>query len=117
MKRVNTTYNSTTDLINKLQELKGKTKLKIYKNIGNFYDIMNIRMDVDTFARNAQGISKIHLEVLMLKRFLQTKPKLKIMDMNFYDFYYTVIKKRKEEEQKENIDDQYETEYMGFKYF
>ena len=27
---VNTTYNSTEDLINKLQEVKGKTKLKIF---------------------------------------------------------------------------------------
>ena len=43
MNMVNTTYNSTEDMINKLQELKGKTKLKFYKNISNYYD-MNIRM-------------------------------------------------------------------------
>ena len=30
---INTTYNSTEDIIDKLQELKGKTKLKFYKNI------------------------------------------------------------------------------------
>ena len=30
---VNTTYNSTEDMINKLQQLKGKTKLKFYKKI------------------------------------------------------------------------------------
>ena len=58
MNMVNTIYNSTEDMINKLQELKGKTKLKIYKNISNYYDIMNIRMDEDPFSRNAQGISK-----------------------------------------------------------
>ena len=34
---VNTNYNSTEDMINKLQELKGKTKLKIYKNMGDYY--------------------------------------------------------------------------------
>ena len=31
----NTNYISTEDMINKLQELKGKTKLKFYKNIRN----------------------------------------------------------------------------------
>ena len=33
MNMVNTTYNLAEDMIIKLQELKGKTKLKIYKNI------------------------------------------------------------------------------------
>ena len=37
---------------------------------------MNIRMDEDTFYRNAQGISEIYHEVLMLKEFLQTKPQI-----------------------------------------
>ena len=32
MDMVNTTYISTEDISNKLQQLKGKTKLKIYKN-------------------------------------------------------------------------------------
>ena len=58
MKIVNTDYNSTEDMIDRLQCLKGK-KLKFYKNISNFYDNMNIRFDEDTFAKNAQGISKI----------------------------------------------------------
>ena len=35
MNMVNTKYNST-DMINKLQQLKGKTNLKFYKNINNF---------------------------------------------------------------------------------
>ena len=33
MNMVNTTYKSTQDMINKLQQLKGKIKLKFYKNI------------------------------------------------------------------------------------
>ena len=33
---VNTTYNSTQDIINKLQQLKRKTNLKFYKNISNY---------------------------------------------------------------------------------
>ena len=35
MKKVNTTYKPTEDRIKKLQELKGKTKLKFCKNISN----------------------------------------------------------------------------------
>ena len=40
MNMVNTTYNSTEDMINKLQLLKGKTKLEFYKNISNKYKEM-----------------------------------------------------------------------------
>ena len=69
MNMVITTYNSTEDMIDKLQQLKGKTNLKFYKNIRNFYDNMNIKMDEDPFAGNAQGISKIYHEVLLLMKF------------------------------------------------
>ena len=89
MKMVNTNYNSTEDMINKLQQLKGKTKLKFYKNINNYYDNMNIRFDEDPFAKNAQSISKIYHEVLKLIKFLQTKPQVKNMNINYYDLYYT----------------------------
>ena len=37
---VNTTYNSSEDMIIKIQSLKGKTKLKFYKNITNYYTEM-----------------------------------------------------------------------------
>ena len=37
---VNTKYNSIEDMINKLQQLKGKIKLKFYKNISNYYSEM-----------------------------------------------------------------------------
>ena len=33
---VNTKYKTTKDMINKLQSLRGKTKLKFYKNISNY---------------------------------------------------------------------------------
>ena len=65
MNMVNTTYNSTEDMINKIEEIKGKTKLKLYKIISKYYDIMNIRMDEYSFAKNAQGISKIYHEVFI----------------------------------------------------
>ena len=79
----NTTCNSTEDMIKKLQSLKGKTKLMFYKLTSKFYDKMNIRMDEYTFARNAQDISKIFQEVLVLMKFLQTKPEVKNMNINF----------------------------------
>ena len=40
MNMVNTTYKSTKDMINNLQQLKGKTKLKFYKKISNYYNEM-----------------------------------------------------------------------------
>ena len=46
---------------------------------------MNIRRDQDPFAKNAQGLSKTFHEVLLLMNFLQTKPKVKKMDINYYD--------------------------------
>ena len=59
---VNTTYNTTEDMINKLQILKGKIKLKFYKNLSNYYIEMknkNFQTQQDPFSRNAEGISKI----------------------------------------------------------
>ena len=70
---------------------------------------MNIRFDEDPFARNAQGISKIYYEVLKLMQFLQTKPQVKNMNINFYDLYYTVTKTRDE---KEIVDDKHENDFM-----
>ena len=65
MKMVNTTYKSTEDKNNKLQSLKCKNILKVFENIGNYYHNMNIRMDEDSFARNAQGIIKVYHVVLL----------------------------------------------------
>ena len=114
---VNTTYKSSEDMINKLQSLKGKTKLKFYKNISNYYIEMknrNFKTQEDPFSRNAQGISKIYHEVLLLMKFLQTKPQVKNMNFNYYDLYYTVIKTRNE---NKDIDNQYENDendYINF---
>ena len=107
---VNTTYKTTEDMIDKLQQLKGKTKLKFYKNISNYYDNMNIRFDEDPFAKNAEGISKIYLKVLFLNNFLQTKPQVKNMNNTYYDLYYTVIKNTDDEETTEN---QYESDFFS----
>ena len=107
----NTTYTSTEGLINKLKEIKGKAKLKIYNIISNYYDNTNIRMDEDPFAKNAQNIGKIFHGVILLMNFLQAKPQLKNMNIKYYDLYYTVIKNR---DVKEIVDDQYENDFIKF---
>ena len=79
MNLVNTTYNSTEYTINKLQQLKLETKLKFYKDISNYYDEMkhkNFQTQEDTFSKNAQGISKIYHEVLIILKILRTKPQV-----------------------------------------
>ena len=102
--------NSKELVINKLQELKGKTKLKFYKNISNYYKEMknkNFQTQQDTSSKNAQVISKIYHELLLLMTFLQTKPEVKNMNINYHDLYYTVIKVRDE---NKDIDNQYEND-------
>ena len=44
-----TTYKSIRVIINKLQSLKGKTKLKFYQDINNYSDELNIRKQSGTF--------------------------------------------------------------------
>ena len=82
-------------MIDKLQQLKGKSKLRYHKNISNYYKElkrMNFQTQQDPFARNAQGTSRIYHEGLLLMKFLQTKPQVKNMNSNYYDLYYTVIR-------------------------
>ena len=117
---INTNYKSTEDMIINLQQLKGKTKLKFYKNLSNYYNEMknkNFQTQQDPFAKNAQGISEIYNEVLLLMKFLQNKPQVNNMNINYYDLYYTVIKSRDE---NKDIDKQYENddqEYNNFNDF
>ena len=70
---------------NKLQLVKCKTKLKIYKNIRNYYDEMNIRrqsgnfqFEEDPYSKGVQGIDKIYHEVLLLRKFYILNLRLKI---------------------------------------
>ena len=98
-------------MIIKLQEIKGKTKLKFYKNINNYCIEMKNKnfqtKNQDPFSKNAQGISKIYHEVLLLMKFLQTKPQVNNMNINYYDLYYTVIKVGDE---NKGTDNQYEND-------
>ena len=117
---VNTNYNSTEDMINKLKSSKGKTKLKFYKKISKYYTEMknkNYQSQQDHFARNAQGISKIYHEVLLLMKFLQTKPQIKNMNINYFDLYYTVIKTRDENRDINNRYDNDDNDYIDINDF
>ena len=94
----NSTYNSTEGKINQLQSLKSKTKLKLSKNINIYYDEMNIRRrsgncwyEEDHFSKNVKSFGKFCHEVLLLMKFLQTKPKVMSMNIIYYDLFYTVI--------------------------
>ena len=74
----------------------------------------NFKTQEDHFSRNAQGISKIYHEVLLLMKFSQTKAQVKNMNINYYDLYYTVIKTR---DKNKDIDIQYENDendYINF---
>ena len=104
-------YTSIEDMINKLQVLKSKTKLKLDKSSSNYYDNLNKRFDEDPSGKNAQGISRIYHEVILSMKFLQTKPQVKNMNFNYYDLYYTVIKNR---DDKEIVNDEYENNYIYF---
>ena len=66
----------------------------------------------DPFAKNAQGISKIYHEVLLLMKFLQTKSQVKNMNINYFDLYYTVKKTRDENEDVDNQYDNDENDYI-----
>ena len=107
-------------MVNKLQPLKGKTKLKLYKIISNYYDEVkhkNFQFEQDPFAENAEGIGKVYHEVFSLMTFSQTKPHVKNMNIFYCDLCYTVIKNRDE---KEIVDDQYEnyeTDYFNYSNF
>ena len=55
---MNTINISTEDMIDKLQSLKGKTKLNFYKNISNYYDNMNIKFDEDILVKMLKALVK-----------------------------------------------------------
>ena len=54
---------------------------------------MNFRMDEDPFAKNSQGISKIHHEIFLLMQFLQTKPQVKEWILNITIYIILLLKK------------------------
>ena len=83
-----TQYKPEEDMIDKLQQLKGKVKLKFDGNLSNHYDQMSymrrsitFEFEEDPFSRNAEGVTEIFHEVLFLMKILQTKPQCKSMKL------------------------------------
>ena len=52
----------------------------------------------EPFSKNAQGIREYRHEVLLLMKFLQTKPQIKKMKISYYGLFDTVIENRVEKE-------------------
>ena len=87
----------------------------------------NFQFEEGTFSKKEQSMGKIYHEVLLLMKFLQTKPQIKNMKNNYCVLYYTVIKNRDENEvvndEYENIENDYiifndfitPNPYMGIK--
>ena len=50
------------------------------------------KFEEDKFSKTAQSISKVYHELLLLMKFLQTKPRIKKMIFTYYVLYYTVIR-------------------------
>ena len=112
---VNTTYSSTEDMIIKLQELEGKTKMIFYPNLSFYYNEMNIRkfkLEEDLFTENAHDISKNYHAVLLLMKFLQTEPQIMNMTINYYDLYHT--ENRDDKEVVNNKYEDNEDEYINY---
>ena len=122
--KINTKCNTTQDIIDKFRRLHCKTKKIIYQNIRTYYDEKKYRrqrgtfqFEADTFSKNAEGISKIYHEVLLLMKFLQNKPLIRSLNIKNYDLFYTVIKNR---DDKETVNDEFENienVYINFDYF
>ena len=71
----------------------------------------NLQFEEDHFSNSVQGFGKNYHEVLLWLKFLQTKLKVKSMNINYYDLYYTVLKNR---DDKEIVNDKYEQDYNKF---
>ena len=118
---VNANYNTTDDIIKKLQSLKGKRKVNFYTKKSKFFDERKNRrqsgtfqFEEDTFSKNTQNIGKNYKEVLLLIKFLQTKPQIKDMNIKYYELYNTVIKNRDEKKVVNIIYEDNEIDYINF---
>ena len=62
-------------------------------------------------------MNKICHEVLLLMKFLQTKPEVKNMNIKYYDLYYTVIKNGDDNEIVIDKFEDIEKDYINIKDF
>ena len=94
---MNTKNKTIKDMINKLEKLKGKTKLEFHQDFIKYYDAMNylrtsgnLHFEEDPFSINAKNVAFIMHEALLRKLF-PTKPQSKKKNINYFDLYYTII--------------------------
>ena len=66
----------------------------------------------DTFSKNVQSISEFYHEILLLMKFLQTKPQVNKMNSIFYDLSYTVIKNKDENKVLNDKFEDIENDYL-----
>ena len=114
---VNTKYSTSEDMVNKLQQLQRKTKLKFYKNKSKCYNEMkskNFQTQQYPFSKIDQSKNKIYHKVILLRKFLQTKPQIKNMNIFYYDLYHTVIKVRDENRDIDNQHENDDNDYINF---
>ena len=83
-------------MINKLQILKGKTKLKYPQSLSNYYDEIisrrqngNFRIEEDPLSKSPQNIRKIYLDALLLMKLSKTKPQVKTL--NIINMIYIIL--------------------------
>ena len=94
-------------MINKLQQLKVKTKLRFYRSINIHYDEMIYRRQIgyfqfedDPFIRIAQCIAKIMHKVCLLKKIFVTELQNKHMNFVYYNLYVLLLKVKMKKERK-----------------
>ena len=51
----------------------------------------NFHFEEDPFSEKAQSIAKTMYEALFSMKFLQTKPQIKKTNINYSDFFYTLV--------------------------
>ena len=77
----------------------------------------NFQSEQGPSFKNAGSTRKIHHEVLLLVKFLQTKHQSKSLNINYYEFYYTVIKNGEDNEIVNDKIDNTEKGYNNFNDF
>ena len=73
-------FETTLDKIEKLQNLKGKTKLKFYQNVNNYYDEKKYRRQnghfkfkEDVFSKGGEGVATNMHEVFIINEISTNK--------------------------------------------
>ena len=90
-------YRKTKNTIDKINKLKGETKLKFERNFSIYCDEMNYHrqkrkfsFEEDLFSNIAHSNTRIMHEVLLMMNFLHTKPQIKDKNKIYNDLFYAI---------------------------